>query len=242
MPISEDVLDHTRQHETAEYSANLLLDSYRRMEKFDELVALADKLDGDKAFLEGKEDLKARLTQIKAKSLRDKAISLETKAKETKDYGNYVLCGLAFQDIYNRNPEDPSNDEVLYNAGVCFEEGKSIVAAIGMFTRLQKYYPKSKITARAVARLGKAYGDIAYYDRASDKLEEYALKYAGEKDAHDALNDAVLYRKGLGDDDKAIKDTKDFIKTFGSKNAQDAANASFSLTSIYEKGADREAV
>ena len=119
---------------------------------------------------------------------------------------------------------------------MCFEEGKSIGAAIGTFNTLQKYYPNSKITAKAVARLGKAYGDIAFYDRASDKLEEYAKKYAGEKDAHDAMNDAVLYRKGLGDDQKAIDDTKYFIKTFGPKNAADAANASFSLTSIYEKG------
>ncbi|MEO6776393.1 MAG: tetratricopeptide repeat protein [Kofleriaceae bacterium] len=244
-PIFLDILDHHRQHETAEYSANLLLDSYRRLGRYDDLVALADKLDNDKAFLEGKDDLKERLQQIKAKSLRDKAVAYETKAKETKDYQDYIRCGLAFQDIYNRNPEDPKNDEVLYNAGVCFEEGKSIGAAIGMFNTLQKYYPNSKITAKAVARLGKAYGDIAFYDRASDKLEEYAKKYAGEKDAHDAMNDAVLYRKGLGDDQKAIDDTKYFIKTFGPKNKADAANASFSLTSIYEKGttpADKDAV
>jgi tetratricopeptide (TPR) repeat protein len=245
LPIFQDILDHHSQHETAEFSANLLLDSYRRLGRFDDLVALADKLDANKAFLEGKDDLKQRLAGIKAKSLRDKAIALETKAKETKDYGNYVLCGLAFQDIYNRNPEDPNNDEVLYNAGVCFEEGKSVGAAIGMFNTLQKYYPNSKITAKAVARLGKAFGDIAFYDKASDKLEEYAKKYAGEKDAHDAMNDAVLYRKGLGDDQKAIDDTKYFIKTFGPKNKEDAANASFSLTSIYEKGttpADKDAV
>jgi hypothetical protein len=111
-----------------------------------------------------------------------------------------------------------------------------------MFSNLQKYYPNSKITQRAVARLGKAFGDIAYYDRASDKLEEYAKKYAGEKDAHDAMNDAVLYRKGLGDDAKAIEDTKYFIKTFGAKNSQDAANASFSLASIAEKNGDKDGV
>ena len=73
------------------------------------------------------------------------------------------------------------------------------------------------MTARAIARLGKAYGDIAFYDRASDKLEEYAKKYAGEKDAYDAMSDAVFYRKGIGDDAKAIADTKYFIKTFGTK-------------------------
>lgn len=242
IPIFQDIIDHHRQHETAEYSANLLLDTYNRQKRYDDLVALADKLENDKKFLEGKEDLQARLLQIKSKSLRDKAEAMRTKAKDSKDYAQYVACGLAYQEIYNRNPEDPSNDEVLYNAGVCFEEGKSIGAAIGMYNTLQKYYPKSKTTARAVARLGKAYGDIAYYDRAADKLEEYATKYAGEKDAHDALNDAVLYRKGLGDDDKAIKNTKDYIRLFGRANPQNAADASFSLTSIYEKRGDKDAI
>ena len=251
-PIFEDILKNHRTHETAEFSANLLLDIYNRQQKFDELGALADKLDADKPFLEGKDDLKGRLAQIKAKYLRDKAIALETKAKETKDFSAYIACGLAFQDIYNRNPSEPGNDEVLYNAGVCFEEGKSIGAAISTFNTLQKYFPDSKITAKGVARLGKAYGDIAFYDRAAAKLEEYAQKYATEKDAHDAMNDAVLYRKGLGDDQKkecsvakpcdAVSDTKYFIKAFGPKNKEDAANASFSLTSIYEKGADKDEV
>jgi tetratricopeptide (TPR) repeat protein len=131
---------------------------------------------------------------------------------------------------------------VLYNAGVCFEEGKSIGVAIQMFNLLEKYYPNSKITARAIARLGKAYGDIAFYDRASDKLEQYAKKYAGEKDAYDAMSDAVFYRKGIGDDDKAIADTKYFIDTFGKKKPSEAANAAFSLTSIYEKRGDNDAV
>ena len=239
-PILQDILTNHRDHETAEFSANLLLDQYNRQQNYDALVALADKLTADKAFLEGKDDLKERLAGIKEKSLRDKAQHLEETAKQSKDYAQYIACGLAYQDIYNSNPESPRNDEILYNAGVCFEEGKSVGAAIGMFTALQKYYPNSKITQRAVARLGKAFGDIAYYDRASDKLEEYAKKYAGEKDAHDAMNDAVLYRKGLGDDAKAIEDTKYFIKTFGAKNAQDAANASFSLASIAEKNGDKD--
>ena len=111
-----------------------------------------------------------------------------------------------------------------------------------MFNLLKKYYPNSKITARATARLGKAYGDIAFYDRAAEKLEKYAKKYAGEKDAHDAMSDAVFYRKGIGDDAKAIEDTKYFIKTFGTKKPAEAANAAFSLTSIYEKQGDKDAV
>ncbi len=242
IPIFTDIIEHHPEHETAEYSANLLLDTYNRTGKFDEMLALVDKLDNMPKFLEGKDDLKATLNKLKAQSMRKKAEFKEKEAKDTKDFGKYVECGQAYLDIYNRNPEGADNDEVLYNAGVCFEEGKSIGVAIQMFNLLEKYYPNSKITARAIARLGKAYGDIAFYDRASDKLEQYAKKYAGEKDAYDAMSDAVFYRKGIGDDDKAIADTKYFIDTFGKKKPTEAANAAFSLVSIDEKRGDNDAV
>nr|HEX4312431.1 tetratricopeptide repeat protein [Kofleriaceae bacterium] len=242
IPIFQDILDHHRDHETAEYSANLLLDTYNRQGNFDALLVLVDKLEADKKFLDGKDDLKATLDKIKGQSMRKRAEKMETDAKASSDFAKYVACGQSYLDIYNRNPEATDNDEVLYNAGVCFEEGKSVGAAIIAFNNLQKFYPNSKLTARAIARLGKAYGDIAFYDRASDKLEEYAKKYAGEKDAYDAMSDAVFYRKGIGDDAKAISDTKYFVDTFGKSRPQDAANAMFSLTSVYEKTGDGDAV
>ncbi len=242
IPLFQDILDHHREHETAEFSANLLLDTYNSQQRYDEMLALADKLVEDKKFLEGKDELKTTIEKLKATSMRKRAEKLETDAKAGSDFAKYVACGQSYLDIYNRNAEAPDNDEVLYNAGVCFEEGKSIGAAIQMFGLMQKYYPNSKITAKAIARLGKAYGDIAYYKEASDKLEEYAKKYAGEKDAYDAMSDAVFYRKGLGDDTKAIEDTKYFVRVFGQKKIADAANAEFSLTSVYEKNGDGDAV
>lgn len=242
IPLFEDILEKHRTHETAEYSANLLLDTYNRTQKYDEMLTLAEKLDKDQKFLEGKDDLKQTLNTLKAQSMRKKAEGLEKKAKETKDYGLYVQCGQAYFDIYNRDPEAKQNDEVLYNAGVCYEEGKSIGAAISAFGLLQKYYASSKLTAKALARVGKAYGDVAFYDKASEKLEEYAKKYAGEKDAFDAMSDAVFYRKGIGDDAKAIENTNYFIKTFGAKKPDLAANAKFSLTSVYEKQGDKDTV
>jgi len=242
LPLFQEILDKHREHETAEYAANLLLDSYNRLQRYDEMIALADKLTKDPKFLEGKDDLAATLKKLKAQSMRKTAEQTEKLAKEKKDFALYVECGQKYLDIYNSNPEATDNDEVLYNAGVCFEEGRSIGVAIQMYNLLKKYYPNSKITARATARLGKAFGDIAFYDRAADELEAYAKKYAGEKDAHDAMSDAVFYRKGIGDDAKAIEDTKYYIKTFGKKMPGEAANAAFSLTSIYEKQGDKDAV
>ena len=242
IPIFLDILEHHKQHETAEYSARLLLDIYNNQKEFGKMLALVAKLDADAQFLEGKDDLKVMLGKLRIQSVRKEAEELERIGKQNSDYAKLVQCGQHYFDIYNRNPEADGNDEVLYNAGVCFEEGKSISAAITAYNLLEKYYPTSKTTARAVARLGKAYGDIAYYDRASDKLEQYAKKYAGEQNAYDSMSEAVFFRKGIGDDAKAIDDTKYFIKTFGPKKPQEAAGAMFSLTGIYEKQGDGDAV
>jgi tetratricopeptide (TPR) repeat protein len=248
IPIFMDILEHHKQHETAEFAANLLLDTYNSQQRYDDMLALVDKLDGDAKFLEGKDDLKATLAKLKGQSLRKRAEKVEEIAKASNDFGKYVACGQAYMDIYNRNPEATENDAVLYNAGVCFGQGKSIGAEISAYNTLEKYYPSSKLTARAVALLGKAYGDIAYYDRASEKLEQYAgadkkkKGYAGEKDAYDAMSNAVFFRKGIGDDAKAIEDTKYFIGTFGPKKPQEAANAMFSMTGIYEKQGDPDVV
>lgn len=242
LPIFEDIYRNHRSHVTAEFSVNLILDSLNKTQRFDELIKWVDILLEDKKFIEDKEELTERLEVLKQQSLRKAAEILEKTAKETGDFSKYVACGEMYIDIFNRSPDAEGNDEVLYNAGVCFEEGKSIGAAIQMFELLSANYPKAKVTARAIARLGQNYARIAWYREASEKLEEYAKKYAGEKDAYDAMNDAVFYRKGIGDDAKAIENTNYFIKTFGGKKQDDAAGAFFSLTSIYEKQGNKDEV
>jgi tetratricopeptide (TPR) repeat protein len=242
IPIFEDIITHHKDHETALYSANLLLDTLNRLQRYDDMLTWVDKLQADKKWLEDKPDLAQSLEHLKRQSLRKNAEKIEAEAKASGNFQKYVDCGQAYITIYNRDPQGEKGDEVLYNAGVCFENGKSIGAALTMFQTLRKAYPKSHEAAKALARLGANYAAVAYYDKAADMYEEYAKRYAGEKDAFDAMNDAVFYRKGRGDDDKAIADTAYFIKTFGRKKKKDAANAFFSETSIYEKRGDRDKV
>src|SRR5215475_10910833 len=90
IPIFLDILDKHRMHETAEYSANLLLDSYNRLQKYDDMVKLVDKLEADKKFLEGKDDLGALLAKLKQQTMRKRAEKLEKEAKESKDFTKLV--------------------------------------------------------------------------------------------------------------------------------------------------------
>jgi hypothetical protein len=53
-------------------------------------------------------------------------------------------------------------------------------------------------------------------------LARYARLYAGERDAFDALSDAIYLRLGAGDRDAAARDAAYFLETFGAKRRRDA--------------------
>jgi tetratricopeptide (TPR) repeat protein len=173
---------------------------------------------------------------------RKRVEQLERDAHASKSLEAYTEVGTAYMQLYNADPQARGGDELLYNAGVSFENGRAISAAVQAFTLLRRTYPNSKIAPRALARLAHIYGDIAMYDKAAELLEEYGMKYAGEKDAFDAMSDAIDFRKAIGDRDKAIGDTRYFIKVFGTKRPRDAVDALWSLTAIYEADADPDRI
>jgi len=170
---------------------------------------------------------------------RKRLEQLEAGARAASDLEKYAELGTGYMQLYNADPQASDGDELLYNAGAASESGRAISAAIQAFALLARNYPTSKLRSRAVARLARIYGDIAMYDKAAEKLEEYATKYAGEKDAVNAMSDAVYFRKAIGDREKAIEDTHYFVKTFGAKNPREAADAMWSLTALYEAEPDR---
>lgn len=242
IPLFEDIVSNHLDHDTGEFSVNILLDCLIRGQRYDAMVKWVDILLEKKDYLEDKEDLAARLEDLKQKSMRKAAEQLEKVAKDSGDYSKYVECGEAYLQIFNRDPEASDADVVLYNAGVCFEQGRSIGAAIYVFNQMDRIFPDSTHTQKAIARLGNNYARIAWYRQSAEKLEEYARRFGGEKDAFEALSDAVFYRKGIGDDDEAIKDTEFFVKQYGKKRIPEAANAMFNMTSIYEKRNDEEQI
>src|SRR5262249_52023710 len=76
------------------------------------------------------------------------------------------------------------------------------------------------------------------FDRAAAKLEEYAQKFAGEKDAYDALSDAIYYRAALGDGQKQIEDTRMFQRNYGAKRRAEAAQAQLGLLPLFDDDPD----
>ena len=247
IPRYVDLIEHHPQHETAYYAANLLLNLLVETGQTDQIVRWTGYFAAHPEFLiaggdQDRRELGRRVVEYQVIAGRERAERLERQARATGDLASFVACGAAYLDLFNQNPEAAKADELLWNAGLCFEQGRSLSTAIEAFTELRTRFPASPQAAKALARLGAVYAQVAYYDRAAGMFEEYARKYAGMTDAYDLMNDAVFYRKGAGQDEQAIADTAYFIKTFAKRQPAVAAAAFFGLGAIYEKRGDRDAI
>src|SRR5262249_22169723 len=101
--------------------------------------------------------------------------------------------------------------------------------------------------------IGANFHALAMYDMAADYYEKFADKYPkelGEKcteaetkagtcvNAKEALQNAVFFRLGLGDEAKAVDDAKLFDKNYRGKYPRDTSQVNYSLGSIYERQGD----
>jgi len=236
IPAFEEIVLKHGAHEAAPWALQLVLDSYNRLRNFDGMFAFAEKVPAK--VLAQWPEAEATIKTLRRQQLQNQGHDLEKQAKANTNIALYIDCATRYTAAYNMDPLADDADKILYNAGVCYESGKSIGAAKGMYLLLQQHFPRSELAAKSIARLGNAYASIAFYKEAAEKLEEYAAKYAGEKDAFPALSDAVQFRKGIGDDAKAIADTQLFVKMYGKTRQAEAATAFFSMTAIHEKTGD----
>lgn len=235
LPFFYEIVEKHSEHELALFSANLLLDSLIRLKKYDEVNKLVHKLLKNKKFAQAHDELRERLLGIKSVVMRKAAEQLEKS-------GRHIACGQAYLDIYNANPSGGRMDEVLYNAGVCFEQGKAMELAVGMYALLSKRFPRSPRNHKGLIRTANIYGSMAEYEKAAEKYEAYAMRYGAENDDPFALLNAATYRKAVGMDKAAIENIENFVKRYKKRMKEETAAAIFGLADIYEKHGDKDKV
>ncbi len=224
----ESIVTDFPDNEVTEYAANLLIDSLNQQGKHDVMLKWVDRLLEQKRLVDNHPELKETLNKLKRQGRRIAAEKLERA-------GDYNGCGEAYVDGYNTDPEAADNDEVLYNAGVCLQQANRLGPAIMLFGMIEKNYPKSRLVPKALLRTGMLRARVAHYAEAAAAYEKYAKLYGGEKDAVDALSDAIYYYRLLGDHAKAITTTEWFVKQYGRHQGDRAADAAFSLIGMYEQ-------
>lgn len=111
-------------------------------------------------------------------------------------------------------------DEVLTNAARAFSAASLLAKAIAVRQTLvdpRNNLHTTALARRAVHEIGKNYQSIAVYDEAATWYERFAREDGSAPEAAEALQDAIVLRLGLGQDELAAKGAELFQKTWGER-------------------------
>ena len=73
-------------------------------------------------------------------------------AEQRYQRGDHLGCGDMYMEIYNEDPDAERNDEVLYNAAVCYETAGSAGASITILEQINSRRSASCRAGRAGRR------------------------------------------------------------------------------------------
>jgi hypothetical protein len=150
VPMFAELVTKHAEHETAEYAANLLLDTLNRQGKYDELAVWVDRMRADKKLLAKRGDLAASLDNLHVSVLRKRAEEFQ-RAGAAGDRSAYASCAQTYRDALAQHPHATRADEMLFNAGVCLELEGATIDAVAAFRELEKRFPRSQLAPKARA-------------------------------------------------------------------------------------------
>jgi TolA-binding protein len=141
----------------------------------------------------------------------------------------------------NKQPACERAEEILYNAAKAFQAARLIAKAISARKYLidpQYNLNNTELAKKAVYEIGGNYQAIAVYEEAANWYERFARESPKMDKAPEALQDAVVLRLGLGQEDQAIKDADLFNKNYGSQKPAQTAQIAFAIGSHYAEKED----
>ncbi len=166
------------------------------------------------------------------------ALAQQEKGKAGDPQG-YKNCANEFVDIWNEFETHPQGDILLFNAARCFEAAFLVGRAIEMRKTLLATYPQSTKHQQTLKELGEGYQGIAFYDEAATHFETYAKKYPKEKFAAQALNNAYLFRIGLGQGEQATADLERYEDIYRKQDVGTAAKIFWSKHDLLASDEER---
>jgi tetratricopeptide (TPR) repeat protein len=240
-PIFAEIATQYKTDPLAVVAANLLLNCLEHQKKITEIgqwvekFLLAPELTKDAEFKKVLDTIKAGIEWKKCEEFEGK--------KE------YKQAGLCQNELVEKYPTDPRVPTLLHDMGVNFMRAKLVGNAMKARQALVDLAEdkcrkgdtkmcKNPLAQKAQFQLGQSYMELAFFESAAKYFENFANKYGGEKEAPQALSTAVFFRRGLGQDNKAIEDSREFVKFYGrggkAADKPAAAAVEFSIGQIFE--------
>ncbi len=155
------------------------------------------------------------------------------------DREGFVRCGEEYASIYNDYEEHDRADTLLFNAARCFEAAYLMGNAVKARKALLDTFPESKHYQQTLKEVGLNYQAIAFYAEAAERFEQYAGKYTKDEFSSTALQNAYLFRLGLGDEAKAEENLSRYEGLYKRKDPKTAAKIFWSKHELLDSDGQR---
>ncbi len=247
-------LEHP-ESELAEYSANLMLDSFNIREDWASMNEWARKFRAQQKLPKKFRDEVERVLEqssLKLVDSRDKA-------------GDFAGAAEAYLDFVKEFPKADTADQALFNASGDFFKAKMVDRSIEVRKHLVARYPSSRFLPMCVYANGESYETIGEFEQAAEAYETYAAGWEGnaggakkggkagakgkgaarkedkpadgfafeESKAQAALFNAGIFRQGLGHYKEALRDRTHYLELW--PDSKDAEAIFLSIAELHER-------
>lgn len=156
------------------------------------------------------------------------------EGKPNGDPEGFAKCAEQFVQVFNDFADHEKADTLLWNAAECSQAAYQVGQAIRLRKALLANFPDSEHAQDALHYLAGSYQAVAYYPDAAERYEEFAEKYPKDERASEALQNAYLFRLGLGEDEKAEANLTKYEAMYKKKDIQQAAKIFWSKNALLE--------
>ncbi|MBI5526739.1 MAG: tetratricopeptide repeat protein [Deltaproteobacteria bacterium] len=208
----------------AEYSVNLILDSFNLAQNWADLNTWSRKFLENPKLAKGrvKEDLKRLVAESAFKMIED-----------FEKQGKFEVAAEKYLAFVKEFPDSKMADQAVYNAAANYDKAKNIKAALDTKLLMIQKYPDSKHAPTVLWSVAEQYRNRADFLNAAKYYEMFAEKYEKDKNAPMALFNAGVYRFGLEQYTESLDDREKYLKKFPKE--RDAAEVYLGNAAIYEK-------
>ena len=220
----EDVVARWPDSPMAQYSANLIIESFLAVKDWAAVEQSAARLQGLKVGKSGA--LAASLEEFKLGGRFN-------RAQELMDQGKYEQAAALYGALVSEDPGHKFADKALYNAASCYERARRFESALRLYERLYADYPRSEFADDALFRVAYNSENTYDFEKAVDRYRLLVQKYPGSRHHKDALYNEARSLENLQRYDAAAQAFAEYAQRY--PKADDAARTQFHAALVYGK-------
>lgn len=161
--------------------------------------------------------------------------------EEGGDPKGFEKCATQFIEVFNAFESHDKAATLLWNAADCSDAAYQVGQAIQIRKALLDRFPDSEHAQDTLHFLAESYQAVAYYGDSAERYEQFAEEYGKDERADDALQNAYLFRLGLGEEDKAKENLTKYESVYKKKDIKKAAKIFWSQHDLLDSAGARRA-